>query len=219
MIWRRLCQPGKMVTAGRSMWLPDHYNNTHAQVSARRQPYPLCGPLFSRRRPHVTCAPLIASAALPTWHCHLRIHHLPPAVPYCSQVLFYTRMLSDIVGRMVPRKKALAITNPVVLLGLSAGLLVASVAFFVYLQVGGSEGLVRGCMVKTAAAALALTVRPLRDVVCCGHQHSVVCQLGMDTGAACWVYRALPLTGGTRTVPVQVRLHAQATHEEPRPCC
>lgn len=61
------------------------------------------------------------------------------------QVLFYTRMLSDIVGRMLPRKKALAVTNPVILLGLSSGLLVASVAFFTYLQVGHGW-LMYGCL-------------------------------------------------------------------------
>lgn len=53
----------------------------------------------------------------------------------CLQVLFYTRMLSDIVGRLVPRKKALAITSPVTLLSLSGALLLAAVGFFVYLQV------------------------------------------------------------------------------------
>lgn len=53
------------------------------------------------------------------------------------QVLFYTRMLSDIVGRLLPRKKLLVITAPAALLALSGGLLVASAAFFVYLQVRG----------------------------------------------------------------------------------
>jgi membrane-anchored glycerophosphoryl diester phosphodiesterase (GDPDase) len=52
------------------------------------------------------------------------------------QVLFYTRMLSDILGRLLPRKKALAITSPAALLALSGALLLCSVAFFVYLQVG-----------------------------------------------------------------------------------
>jgi hypothetical protein len=45
-------------------------------------------------------------------------------------------MLSDILGRLLPRKKALAITSPAALLALSGALLLCSVAFFVYLQVG-----------------------------------------------------------------------------------
>jgi hypothetical protein len=59
-------------------------------------------------------------------------------LPNCCcvlQVLFYTRMLSDILGRLLPRKKALAITSPAALLALSGALLLCSVAFFVYLQV------------------------------------------------------------------------------------
>ena len=59
------------------------------------------------------------------------LSHVAPLL----QVLFYTRMLSDIVGRMVPRKKVLAITSPVALLCLSGGLLLAAGAFFAYLQV------------------------------------------------------------------------------------
>ncbi|WIA44093.1 hypothetical protein OEZ86_010446 [Tetradesmus obliquus] len=54
---------------------------------------------------------------------------------FLPQVLFYTRMLSDILGRLLPRKKALAITSPAALLALSGALLLCSVAFFVYLQV------------------------------------------------------------------------------------
>lgn len=52
-----------------------------------------------------------------------------------KQVLFYTRMLSDILGRLLPRRKALAITAPAALLALAGALLVGSSAFFVYLQV------------------------------------------------------------------------------------
>jgi hypothetical protein len=69
---------------------------------------------------------------------------LPAAVSV--QVLFYTRMLADIVGRMLPRRKMWAITAPAALLVLAGGLLIASVAFFVYLQVGGAAGLeLKGC--------------------------------------------------------------------------
>lgn len=50
-------------------------------------------------------------------------------------------MLSDIIGRMVPRKKVLAITSPAALLCLSGGLLLASGGFFAYLQVGPCTGL------------------------------------------------------------------------------
>ncbi|KAF6259792.1 hypothetical protein COO60DRAFT_1700650 [Scenedesmus sp. NREL 46B-D3] len=53
---------------------------------------------------------------------------------FLPQVLFYTRMLSDILGRLLPRRKALAITSPAALLALSCALLLCSVAFFVYLQ-------------------------------------------------------------------------------------
>jgi hypothetical protein len=52
-------------------------------------------------------------------------------------VLFYTRMLSDIVGRLVPRKRGAAITSPATLLALAGGLLGCAAAFFVYLQVCG----------------------------------------------------------------------------------
>lgn len=61
---------------------------------------------------------------------------VPAPAPACAQVLFYTRMLADIVGRMLPRRKMWAITAPAALLALAGGLLIASVAFFVYLQVG-----------------------------------------------------------------------------------
>jgi hypothetical protein len=66
-------------------------------------------------------------------------------------VLFYTRMLSDIMGRMLPRKKMLAITAPAALLALSGGLLIASLAFFVYLQVRpclGAGGVHRGARLE-----------------------------------------------------------------------
>jgi hypothetical protein len=64
------------------------------------------------------------------------VSHPKNGVSSVLQVLFYTRMLSDIVGRLLPRKKALAITSPAALLALSSALLLCSVAFFVYLQVG-----------------------------------------------------------------------------------
>ncbi|KAF8061140.1 hypothetical protein HT031_004601 [Scenedesmus sp. PABB004] len=54
---------------------------------------------------------------------------------FLPQVLFYTRMLADIAGRLLPRRKALALSSPGALLGLAGLLLCGGAAFFAYLQV------------------------------------------------------------------------------------
>jgi len=53
-------------------------------------------------------------------------------------------MLADILGRLLPRKKALAITAPAALLALTGALLLCGAAFFVYLQVCGWRLRARG---------------------------------------------------------------------------
>eukprot|EP00879_Flechtneria_rotunda_P012598 GHRR01013155.1.p1 GENE.GHRR01013155.1~~GHRR01013155.1.p1 ORF type:complete len:404 (+),score=171.24 GHRR01013155.1:43-1212(+) len=54
---------------------------------------------------------------------------------YLPEVLFYSRMLADIVGRMLPRKKALAITSPPAIMAMAGMFLLLGGAFFAYLQV------------------------------------------------------------------------------------
>jgi hypothetical protein len=77
--------------------------------------------------------------------------------PLLLQVLFYTRMLSDILGRLLPRKKALAITSPMLLLALSGALLLCSVAFFVYLQASGAVNLCFLVLTNSPMLLLALS--------------------------------------------------------------
>ncbi len=50
------------------------------------------------------------------------------------QVLFYTRIFADMVGRLAPRRKALALTRPAMLIVLACGCLGVAVVFFLYLQ-------------------------------------------------------------------------------------
>ena len=54
---------------------------------------------------------------------------------HAQQVLFYTRMMTDIVGRLLPRRKALAITAPAGLAALSGGIILLSAGFLAYLRV------------------------------------------------------------------------------------
>lgn len=50
------------------------------------------------------------------------------------QVLFYTRMMADITGRMLPRRKSLAITQPSSLFGCALLLMGLGALFFAYLE-------------------------------------------------------------------------------------
>jgi hypothetical protein len=91
------------------------------------------GPKSRRMPPNPNPATLHTGSSCRNTFTTLSLNDIP-TLPIL-QVLFYTRMLSDIVGRMLPRRKALAITNPAALLALAGGLLVASGTFFGYLQV------------------------------------------------------------------------------------
>ncbi len=50
------------------------------------------------------------------------------------QALFYARIFSDIAGRFLPRRKALALSNPYVLFLLSQAQLLLAVLFLVYIR-------------------------------------------------------------------------------------
>jgi hypothetical protein len=56
------------------------------------------------------------------------------------QWLFYCRILADIVGRLLPRRRALMVTAPGLLVGAAVGMVAVGGAFFVYLQVGAFPG-------------------------------------------------------------------------------
>ena len=71
---------------------------------------------------------------------HPASNRLPP-----PQWLFYGRIMADILGRLLPRRRSLMVTAPGVLLAGAVGLLTVGAAFFVYLQVGGVWGRVGGC--------------------------------------------------------------------------
>lgn len=58
----------------------------------------------------------------------------PPPTLALPQVLFYTRMMADITGRMLPRRKSLAITQPSSLFGCALLLLGLGGLFFAYLE-------------------------------------------------------------------------------------
>jgi len=56
--------------------------------------------------------------------------------PQCApQYLFYSRIMADILGRLLPRRRALMVTSPRLLLGGALSLVAVGAAFFVYLQV------------------------------------------------------------------------------------
>jgi hypothetical protein len=55
-------------------------------------------------------------------------------LPLPPQCLFYGRILAEIVGRLVPRRRALLVTSPGLLLGGAAVCVALSGAFFAYLQ-------------------------------------------------------------------------------------
>lgn len=54
------------------------------------------------------------------------------------QWLFYSRIMADILGRLLPRRRALLITSPAVLLSAALALVLVGAAFFTYLQVPSS---------------------------------------------------------------------------------
>ena len=65
------------------------------------------------------------------------LHPIPrdPAACPPPQWLFYSRIMADIVGRLLPRRRSLMVTSPGALLVAALGLVLIGAAFFGYLQV------------------------------------------------------------------------------------
>lgn len=87
-------------------------------------------------RPLLAPLPLLRPLPLPV----VGSQHPPCHVCTCNktrptQVLFYSRIFADILGRLAPRRKALMLRAQGAMLALAGGMVALAGMFFVYIQV------------------------------------------------------------------------------------